>query len=166
MSSFAGFKNGILQTNLTQQTPGLVYSNGLTEHAIGVAYTESTSLPSIVGSTTYVARSCNMTTIGNRIYLDLYINFSSTSATGNLYINPNISTVASAQTMIFPCITQNIPWPNNQATQLYAEWDPALNYIKIWCQYDTNIPNLLQCPTGTGNYIIQISGNALTQVEI
>ena len=165
MSSFAGFQNGKLRTNLIQPSQGLVYGNGLTAHATSVAYAEYTSpLPSIVSSTTYVSRSCNNIAIGNRVYLDIYINFSSTSATGNLYINANIFPALSAQTMVFPCITQNIPWPNNQGTQLYAEWNPGLNHIEIWCQNDTNSPALLQCPTGTGNYIIQISGNALTIV--
>lgn len=165
MSSFAGFQNGVLRTNLTPKNNGLLYGNGLTAHATSVAYAESTTpLPSIVGSTTYVSRSCNQTIIGNRVYFDIYINFSSTTATGSLHINPNIFPALSPETSIFQCITENIPWPNNSPTQLYAQWQPGTSIIEIWGQHDDATQEQLQCPSGTGNYIIQISGNALTLV--
>jgi hypothetical protein len=166
MSSFAGFANGIVQTNLT----GLVYGNGLTAHATDVDYNTNQFTPTIAGSTTsgittYTAQNGQFTKIGNRIFFDIEIVFTITTGVGDIQVQSLPFTVNDSNNVsIATAVLLGIDWPNNQGTYLAAQIIPNSTNLVITCYHNTNAPANVQMPSGAGTYSITISGSYQTAI--
>ncbi len=164
MSSFAGFTNGIVQTNLT----GLVYGNGLSNHATDVDYNTNQFTPTIAGSTTagtttYTTQAGQFTKIGNRLFFDIGIVFTQTTGTGDIQVQSLPYTVNnSSNVSIAVAVLTGISWANNQETYVAAQIVPNSTYLVITGYHNTNTPANVQMPTGTGTYSITISGSYQT----
>lgn len=166
MSSFAGFANGIVQTNLT----GLVYGNGLTNHATDVDYNSNIFAPTIAGSTTagtttYTTQAGQFTKIGNRLFFDIGIAFTNTTGTGDIQVQSlPFTSNDSSNVSIAVAVLDGIDWPNNQGTYLAAQIIPNSTNLVITCYHNTNAPANVQMPSGAGTYSITISGSYQTAI--
>lgn len=157
----AGFVNGIIQTNLT----GLVYANGISQHATDTDYNSNLFTPTIAGSTTagattYTTQAGQFTKIGNRIFFDIGIVFTVTTGTGDIQVQSLPYTVNDSDNVsIAVAVVDGIDWPTNQGTYLAAQIVPNSTYLVITCYHDTNAPANVQMPSGSGSYSITVSGS-------
>lgn len=163
MSGFAGFTNGIVQTDITT---GLVYGNGLTAPCSEVDYTTNIFNPTIAGSTTagtttYTTQSGTYTKIGKRVLFDITVVFTQTTGTGDLQVQ-SLPYVAASYDAYCTVATTNILWPNNQGTYIVATVLNGTSNITIGCYHNTQTPANLQMPTGSGTYTVMVSGSYQT----
>lgn len=163
MSSFAGFTNGIVQTDITT---GLVYGNGLTAPCTEVDYTTNIFTPTIAGSatagtTTYTTQSGTYTKIGNRVFFDITVIFTGATGTGDLQVQ-SLPYAAASYDAYCTVSTTNIPWPNNQATYIVATVLNGTSHITIGAYHNVTTMQNIAVPIYSGPYTVMISGSYQT----
>jgi len=160
----AGFVNGVLQTNLS----GLVYANSITNPCSATTYNTNVFFPTIAGSlttgtTTYSVQNGQFTKIGNRLFFDIEIIFTATTGTGDLQVQNLPFQANDSNSSLAVAAVNGIDWPNNQGTYIAANILSASTYLVLTCYHDTNAPQNIQMPSGSGSYTINVSGSYQTE---
>jgi hypothetical protein len=142
---------------------GGVYLGGTTSDNLLDDYEEGTWTPTVfgtgtAGTATYAQAVGTYTKVGNLVYAQCYVAFSSFTGTNNLQVRglPFVGESGAYETHSGGCIIQNMPLPSG-TVQVTPRAQDGQSYIYFKCTKDNASEALLQCATGPSTIELSVT---------
>ena len=167
-STQANLDDSIDLGNSSARFKDLYLSGGVYLGGTGAAnklddYEEGTWTPSVfgtgtAGTATYAQAVGTYTKVGNLVYAQCYVVFSSFTGTNNLQVRglPFVGESGAYETHSGGCIIQNMPLPSG-TVQVTPRAQDGQSYIYFKCTKDNASEALLQCATGLSTIELSVT---------